>query len=344
MTAVDSEDDEIGDDEPATGRGTPAMIVEVAAGDDGIRIDRWLKRHRPELAHATAQKWLRSGRVRLDGRRCRPGDRVVAGQRVRVPPPSVAADHRVRRSVPMPSPAAAALASRVLYRDDDVIVLDKPAGLAVQGGSGVRDSVDAALDTLRFGGERPRLVHRLDKDTSGVLVLARTASVATHLTRAFRGRAVHKLYWAIVVGVPTPTEGRIEAPLRKRAGHRGERVELDAEAGRPAVTRYRVIERAGRRVAWVELEPLTGRTHQLRVHCVALGMPILGDGKYGGPSAFLGDLTRGVRLHLHAREIRVPMADRRQVVVRAPLPDDLRTSWRLFGFRLPDDGTRSARS
>jgi 23S rRNA pseudouridine955/2504/2580 synthase len=198
--------------------------------------------------------------------------------------------------------------------------------------------LDAMLDALRFGGERPRLVHRLDKDTSGVLVLARTAGAAAKLARAFRSREVFKLYWAVVVGVPRPSSGKIDLGLAKKSGRHGERMEPDVEAGLRAVTEFRIIEQAGRRAAWLLLEPLTGRTHQLRVHCAALGTPILGDGKYGGAGAFLEGDQVSRKLHLHARWIEIPHPAGGVLAVTAPLPEHMRATWRFFGFS-EEEGT-----
>jgi 23S rRNA pseudouridine955/2504/2580 synthase len=199
------------------------------------------------------------------------------------------------------------------------------------------------LDALRFGGERPRLVHRLDKDTSGVLVLARTATAAAALARAFRSREVHKLYWAVVVGVPRPSAGRIDLRLAKRLGRHGERMEPDTEAGLMAVTEYRIIEHAGRRAAWLLLEPLTGRTHQLRVHCAAIGTPILGDGKYGGPEAVLEGDQVSRKLHLHARWIEIPHPAGGVLAVTAPLPEHMSATWRFLGFSEQQEDFTSGR-
>lgn len=258
---------------------------------------------------------------------------------VRVPPlPTAGGTADVARPRPAPPASraeAGALQERVLYRDDHVIVLDKPAGLAVQGGTGTGRHLDAMLDALRFGAaERPRLVHRLDRDTSGVLVLARHAQAAAGLTAAFRSSVARKLYWAAVVGVPRPSEGRIDMPLAKAAGRHGERVVADADAGKRAVTLYRTVERAGRIAAWLALEPQTGRTHQLRVHAAALGTPILGDGKYGGKGAFLAADAPVKRLHLHARAIRIPHPRGGVLEVTAPLPAHMAATWRFFGFDL----------
>jgi 23S rRNA pseudouridine955/2504/2580 synthase len=311
--------------------------VEIHAVTDdeaGLRLDRWFHRRFPGIGRALLHKWLRTGQVRVDGRRSKAGFRLAAGQQVRVPP---LADRQ--RSPPAAPPPVSAddvrmLTGRILYRDDQVLVLDKPAGLAVQGGSRTGRHLDAMLEALRFGGERPRLVHRLDRDTSGVLVLARTLAAAAALARGFQRNAVGKRYWAVVVGVPKAAAGRIDLPLVKKAGPAGERMDQDPLRARRAVTRYRVVERAGRRAAWLEFEPLTGRTHQLRVHARALGTPILGDGKYGGAAAFPGREWSRVRLHLHARSITFPHPGGGTLTVEAPLPEDLRATWQFFGFSL----------
>ena len=312
-----------------------ALTVAVDGAEAGLRLDRWFKRHFPQVPHALLEKWLRTGQVRLDGKRAAASARVAAGQCVRVPPAPAAAQPRppaASRPAPPSQAEALALKRAVLYRDDDMIILDKPAGLAVQGGTGIAQHLDGMLDVLAAGGERPRLVHRLDKDTSGVLVLARTAASAAALGQAFRGHSVRKLYWALVVGEPPAAEGEIRAPLAKGGSAGSERVGVDAGTGLHAVTHYRVLERIGRRAAWLELEPETGRTHQLRVHCQVLGTPILGDGKYGGRAAFLNEAGIGRRLHLHARAIAVALPARAAIVVAAPLPTHMRETWAFLGL------------
>ncbi|MDP7650976.1 MAG: RluA family pseudouridine synthase [Rhodospirillales bacterium] len=314
-------------------------MVTVTNEEDGLRLDRWLRRHCPEVPHGRLQKWLRTGQVRIGGRRAKAGARLAADEVVRLPPMGNEAKAKPRPSPARVDPAdAEALRERVLYRDAHVLVLNKPAGLAVQGGSGTHRHLDAMLDALTFDAkERPRLVHRLDKDTSGVLVLARSATAAAHLAAAFRGGETRKLYWAATVGVPKPARGRIDQPLGKVAGQRGERVTPLAEGGRRASTLYRVVERAGKKAAWLALEPLTGRTHQLRVHCTGLGTPILGDGKYGGQDAFLagGDFARA--LHLHARALRIASPGGGMIDVQAPLPSHMRDTWRFLGFEEHDE-------
>jgi 23S rRNA pseudouridine955/2504/2580 synthase len=236
--------------------------------------------------------------------------------------------------------AARDLQRMVIYRDDHVLVVNKPHGLAVQGGPGITHHLDAHLDALRFGSaDRPRLVHRLDRDTSGVLLLARTPGVAAKLAAAFRTRAVEKTYWAVVARRPIPGEGRIDLPLRRIGGARGERTEVaerdDKEAAR-AITDYRTLDHAGQKLAWLELRPLTGRTHQLRVHCVAIGAPILGDVKYARPdqnNAFAATIEGlSSELHLHARALRLPHPAGGTLLVEADLPPHMAQTFRTLGF------------
>ena len=323
--------------------------IEISEADSDQRLDRWFKRRFPALSHGRLEKLLRTGQVRLDGKRAKASDRVEAGQVVRVPPLDLAApaskeEAPAARQRPRSDAArlneerlGRQLQKAVLYKDDDVLVIDKPAGLAVQGGTGLSTSVDALLDALRFGAkERPRLVHRLDRDTSGVLVLARNAKAAKNLAEAFRHKATRKVYWAVVVGVPKIHHGRIDAPLQKSAGKADgrsrERVHIDEE-GKHAITEFALVEKAGKNAAWLALMPVTGRTHQLRAHCLALGTPILGDGKYAGSEAFLArdDLPR--QLHLHARRLTIPHPTRKGVIdVTAPLPEHMKKTWAFFGF------------
>ena len=285
----------------------------------------------------------------MDGKRAKAGDRVEAGQLIRIPPLATATEDEAD-APPRPLPVrtiapaeAEAIRARVLYRDDELLVIDKPAGLAVQGGTNTTHHLDGLLDALRFdAAERPRLVHRLDKDTSGVLALARTAAAAAKLTEAFRGRGVRKLYVAVTVGVPDPAGGRIDLPLAKEAGPRGERVAVAGEAGLKATTLYQVADTVGEHAAYVHLSPLTGRTHQLRVHMAALGTPILGDGKYGGAGAFIETVETAKKLHLHARRLVLPHPDPRkgEVDVKAPLPPHMRDTCTWLGIEpssIPDD-------
>jgi len=304
----------------------------VAGEDDGIRIDRWFKRHRPGTPHALIARWARSGELTLDGKKADVSARIEAGQRIAMPvPPAAPSGPRPRKDKPL-SPADIALAeAMVIHRDASALVLDKPPGLATQGGTKTDSHVDGLLGALQ--GEapvRPKLVHRLDKDTSGALLVARTPRAAAWFAKAFSNRSARKTYWAIVVGVPDIAQGEIDLPLAKQPGSGGEKMHVD-EKGLPSKSRYRIIERAGNKAAWVELQPLTGRTHQLRVHMAAIGHPIVGDGKYGGKDAFLtGTISR--KLHLHSRRLRIDHPDGGALDVSAPLPDHFAASLDALGF------------
>ncbi|MGK6322409.1 RluA family pseudouridine synthase [Sphingomonas sp. DT-51] len=306
----------------------------VALDDDGIRVDRWCKRHLDGTSFTTVAKWARTGQLRLDGARVGPGDRVQAGQVLRVPPPEpVRSDEKpVRQRAPLSDDEIAFARELVIHRDAQALVLNKPPGLATQGGTKTTTHVDGLLDALQDEAQgRPKLVHRLDKDTSGALLVARTTRAAAFFGKAFSSRTAKKVYWALVVGVPSIDDGMVELPIAKQPGTGGEKMHVDEAEGQPARTRYRVIERAGNRAAWVELQPFTGRTHQLRVHMAAIGHPIVGDGKYGGPAAFLtGGISR--KMHLHARRIRVDHPDGGEIDVTAELPSHMAESIASLGF------------
>ncbi len=311
----------------------------VGEDDDGIRLDRWFKRHLPDVSFNIVSRWARTGQLRIDGKRVVPGDRVETGQTLRLPPaepaPAEGPGARPQRLVePLTEDEAAYVQDMVLARARDWIVLDKPPGLATQGGTKTVQHLDRLLDGLADErGHRPKLVHRLDKDTSGVLLVARSARAAGHFAKAFSGRTARKVYWALVVGVPSLEEGMIDAPLAKQPGTGGEKMHVDEDKGQAAKTRYRLIERAGNRTAWVELQPLTGRTHQLRAHMAAIGHPIVGDAKYGGAEAFLtGGISR--KMHLHARRLRIDGLDGRPIDQTAPLPTHFAESLATLGFDL----------
>jgi 23S rRNA pseudouridine955/2504/2580 synthase len=310
----------------------------VSADDDGIRLDRWFKRHLPDASFNLVSRWARTGQLRVDGRRATPGDRIEAGQSIRVPPAEPAPARPARAARPEPGEEEIAFArSLVIHIDDSAIVINKPPGLATQGGTGTSVHVDGLLEALRFDAPaRPKLVHRLDKDTSGALLLARTPRAAAFFARGFAARSARKVYWALVIGVPALDEGWIDLPLAKQPGSGGEKMHVDIEGGSEARTQFRVIDRAGNRAAWVELQPQTGRTHQLRVHLAAIGNPIVGDGKYGGRDAFLtGSVSR--KMHLHAHRLRVDHPDGGRLDVTAPLPPHLLESFAQLGFD-PADG------
>ena len=316
----------------------PARVqTRAVTGDEaGLRLDRWFLRHFPQLSHGALQKLLRTGQVRLDGKRAEGKDRIEAGQTVRLPPGVTATPPPKPRERPLVSDRdAAEIQKMVIHRDDWAIALNKPPGLAVQGGSGTERHVDGMLDALRFGlEERPRLVHRLDKDTSGLLLIARNGQAAKRLSESFRDRETEKLYWAVVVGVPPEEEGAINLPLAKRPGARDlETMQVDHEHGQKALTHFRLLDRAGDRAALLALWPRTGRTHQLRVHCAAIGCPILGDRKYGGEEALLSAVAEARRLHLHARRLALPHpSGKGELELEAEPPPHFRRTVEAFGF------------
>ena len=329
------------------------QTITVEAGEGDQRLDRWLKRRFPQLGQGMIEKMCRKGELRVEGGRVKASTRVEEGQAVRVPPlPSGDAPPAKPRSS-ISAADAKMIRDAVIYRDDHIIALNKPPGLPVQGGSGQTRHVDGLADALKFGlEEKPRLVHRLDKDTSGVLLLARTRQVAADLTAAFKHRATRKIYWALVAGVPTPYLGEIKTGLVKAPGHgsrgEGEKMiaihprETDTTPGaKRARTLYATLYRVAGRAAWVALEPVTGRTHQLRVHMAEMGHPIVGDGKYGGSGQEnLGDgwgaKVGGIisnKLHLHARRLLFEHPVTRETMeLVAPLPAHMSESWKTFGW------------
>ncbi len=330
----------------------------VTEDEEGIRLDRWFKRRLPTLSLSHLNKIVRTGQVRVDGGRVKTATRLVAGQKVRVPPVDVA-----------PPPAKQKVASEadrrairdmILYEDKDLMVLNKPFGLAVQGGSGTKRHIDGMLASLEDEkGERPVLVHRLDRDTSGVLLVAKSRRIAAKLGEIFRSRQAQKIYWALVEGVPKPAQGRISLFLAKGEGMgdvRGSRevgrTDLErmriARHGDPdaqhSLTLYAVIDKVAPRLAWLSMRPITGRTHQLRAHCEAIGHPIVGDLKYNRKAdndPARNDPLRAVppglepKLHLLARRLVLPHPLGGVIDVTAPLPDHMKKSFDMFGFEEP---------
>jgi len=310
--------------------------VTIGADENGMRVDRFLQVQFPTLSFARIQRVIRKGEVRVNGKRVDAGSRLEAGQNVRIPPLRLEA-----------SPAAALgdadgdntrhlLKSITLYEDDDVLVLNKPLGLAVQGGSGTTRHIDGMLEVLRDAqGQRPRLVHRLDKDTAGCLLVAKTRMAAAALAKSFRSRSARKIYWALVAGVPKPHQGRISTFLAKEQRDEDSvmRIARHGEEGAShAVTYYAVVETAGPALAWLSLKPMTGRTHQLRAHMTHIGHPIVGDSKYFARENW--QLPGGMqnRLHLLARRIAVPHPRGGVIDVTAPLPQHMQQSWNLLGL------------
>jgi 23S rRNA pseudouridine955/2504/2580 synthase len=303
----------------------------VDAGEDGVRLDRWFKRRWPHLSHIQINKLARSGQIRVDGARAKADTRLTAGAQVRVPPLPDAPDPGEKKTISDGDVKFAK--SLVLYEDEEVLVLNKPAGLAVQGGTKTTQHVDRLLSAWGEGLERPRLVHRLDRDTSGVLILGKTPGAAAKLSGAFARRRAQKTYWAIVAGNPKPNEGIIEIPLvKKGVGDRELVVPADPKDPRadPAETEYVTISRAAHRAAWMALRPHTGRTHQLRAHMLAIGHPILGDPKYADAKS--AELSGGLKLQLHARRVTLPHPSAGMISIEAPLSPEMKAGFERFGF------------
>ncbi len=342
----------------------------ITEDDGGQRLDRWLRQQFPHLTQGRIEKMCRKGELRVDGGRVKPATRLETGQKVRIPPLGDAAEQPAPKAQRKYKPSdAQMIQSCVLWKDEHMIVLNKPAGLPSQGGSGQGDRhVDGLTEALMFGyKERPKLVHRLDKDTSGLLLLARTPRVARALSEALRHRNVRKIYWAAVAGTPNPRAGSIKNGLVKSAGRgRGGEAEkmrcihpgevAETEGAKRAHTDFAVLTALGSRMSWLALVPITGRTHQLRAHIAEIGHPIIGDGKYGGSSQEnLGEgwgagIGGGIanKLHLHARTLIIEHPITRETLtLQAPLPPHMQATWDYVGwdvthapldpFNMPDE-------
>jgi len=334
------------------------QTIEVAKGDADQRLDRWFRRQFPHISHGAVEKLCRKGEIRVDGGRVKANTRLQPGQTVRVPPlPDDVIEPPANAKVRITDADAAMMRNLVIYRDDHVIALNKPPGLPTQGGTGQTRHIDGLADALCFGlDEKPRLVHRLDKDTSGVLLMARTRAAASKLTASFRHRNTRKIYWGAVAGVPQPRMGTIKYGLVKAPGHgkggEGEKmhcihpVEVDAtEGAKRATTDYAVLSGLGGRVSWVAMVPVTGRTHQLRAHMAELGHPIIGDGKYGGSgqenlgdgwgAQLGGEISR--KLHLHSRSLTLEHPFTGATLnLTAPLPEHMKRTWDTLGWHERD--------
>lgn len=311
------------------------ILREIIPDEAEIRLDRWLRRHYPGVTQGMVAKWCRTGQIRVDSKRAEPGTRLAPGQIVRIPPLPEADGALKPAPRPVDPDALRDLLRSIIYRDDYVLALNKPFGLPVQGGPNIKVHVDGMLDELRFGApDRPRLVHRIDRETSGILLLARTPGAAARLAAAFRGRHVEKTYWAVVVGRPDPASGRIDRPLaRLGPGGRGERsvlAMLNDPKSAQAVTTYETLDTVAKKFALLSMSPETGRTHQLRVHAASLGTPILGDSKYGLELSQVEGYPP--QLHLHARALAVPHPAGGTLFLEAGLPPHMRDTFKALGF------------
>jgi 23S rRNA pseudouridine955/2504/2580 synthase len=329
------------------------QTLTISADDGEQRLDKWFKRRFPQLTQGAVEKMCRTGQVRVDGARAKASDRVIPGQTVRIPPlPDSPAPQRTQSRISAADEKM--IQNAVLWKDEHIIILNKPPGLPSQGGSGQGDRhVDGLTEALTFGyKDRPKLVHRLDKDTSGLLMLARTDRVARALSEALRHRLTRKIYWAAVAGVPHPRKGSIKYGLMKAPGHgrggEGEKMQCvhpakmaDYPDAKRAQTDYFVLWFLGTRLSWMALEPVTGRTHQLRAHMAEIGHPILGDGKYGGSdmdnagdgwgAGIGGDISR--KLHLHARSLTIQHPITKEMMTfTAPLPDHMARTWKTLDW------------
>ena len=302
-------------------------IIKIKPEDDGIRLNRWFLREYPALSLSRLQKLLRTKQIKVDGKRAETSTRLTAGQEVRLPP--LDNEKAAPEIKTISNKDIEYITSMVIYKDKNIIVLNKPSGLAVQGGTNTTRHIDGLLEALKFElAEKPRLVHRIDKDTSGLLVLARNRQTAETLTKAFREHTLQKTYLALTRGCPDQFAGEINLPLEKV----GERVQVLSD-GKKALTRYRVLDNAGKKYALIEAEPLTGRTHQIRAHLEALGTPILGDDKYFGRERVrLSEVAD--KLYLHAYKIDLSSVFAKKTIITAPLPPHFQQACQFFGLEI----------
>jgi len=305
--------------------------LEVTEDEDGQRLDRFLQKHLKGVPFGLLQKLMRKGQIRVDSGRVKAATRLIKGQKVRIPPMD---PPKPQESRELSQSDIEFMRSLVIYDEGDIVAINKPAGLATQGGTGIKRHLDGMLEALKNEkGVKPRIVHRLDKDTSGVLLFARSADMARKLGELFKGRDIRKIYWALTIPAPEINQGEIRAPIIKAGGEGNEKMVVDVERGQNATTLFDIVERAHKQMAFVAFWPKTGRTHQIRIHAAHMGCPILGDGKYGGQDAMIDDVDHPRRVHLHAQSIFFKHPDtKKEVGIAAPLSDEMKKSWRSFGF------------
>lgn len=308
--------------------------ITVESDDDGQRLDRWIRKHLPQMAFSLMQKLVRKGQIRVDGKRVDANLRLTAGQVIRIPP--FAGGRKEDEWFRPQRDDAEFVKSLVIYDDGDLVAINKPSGIASQGGMKITRHIDGLMVHLEDSeGRRPKLLHRLDRDTSGVLVLARTRETAARMGKLFSSRNIHKTYWAICMPAPLRNEGTIDLPLAKGIGEMKDMMMVDTEDGKRSITDFEVLERAGDKAAFVAFQPKTGRTHQIRIHAAEAGFPILGDEKYGPKDEEDSPSVQGAvpRLHLHAESIILPgTRNGQEIEIHAPLPKDLQQGWTAFGF------------
>lgn len=323
------------------------QMVSVIVGDDGMRLDRWFRQHFPQVRHGELEKMLRKGQVRVDGGRVKANRRLVMGESIRVPPVRDKRDDKPTQTRPLSREDREFMRELVIYEDHHLIALNKPFGLAVQGGAKTNRHIDGMLEALTADtkasksgaverGERPRLVHRLDRDTGGLLLLGKSRKSTALLADFFKTQKIKKEYWALCAGLPSPRQGTINFSIAKkmirvREEDQERMVAAEGEDAKRAITDYQIIDEAGGTASFVALRPRTGRTHQLRVHCVAMGTPIIGDGKYGGPAARLEGVAS--KMHLFCRAMTLPnIAGGPPITLRANLTGHMRETWKFFNF------------
>lgn len=301
----------------------------VEEKDEGCRLDRWFSRYYPSLSHIQLQKMIRLKDVRLNGKRTTAGEHLKKGDEIRIPP---FPEKKEKDSQSLSAQEKDFIQSLIVYQDKDILALNKPAGWAVQGGTKVSHHIDGLLDGLTMNGERPRLVHRLDKETSGLLLLARNAKMAAYLANTFKTKDIQKTYWAVVQGRPSEMSGKIEAPLLKKKVAGGEElVCVDFDNGLPSESVFEVLDTNGE-VSLLALQPHTGRTHQLRVHCASIGTPIVGDSKYGNPNFLKQFPTLEKKMYLHAYQIILPLPNGKILKIKANIPKYMKNCLDFFGF------------